>query len=142
MHQLVLKMFAALEEGGVEGVTRALSRDEQRLFAELCGSAQLTCWTKAFVLTVARKLVAFVAAGQHDEMLRFSVEGLLTVMDGLFSRLPNGIALRLDDLALDIYNQACIELDQCGGGGFLPVNLIGQAYSAFLRRRSGASWGR
>jgi len=142
LHQLVVKMFAALEEGGVEGVTRALSRDEQRTFAMLCGTAQQSCWTKAFVLTVARKLAEFVAAGQRDEMLRFSVEGLLTVMDGLFARLPNGIALRLDDLSLDIYNQACAELDRGGSGAFLPVNLIGQAYASFLRRRSGMKFGR
>jgi hypothetical protein len=136
LHRLVLKMFTALEEGGVEGVTRTLSRDEQRLFAELCGSAQETCWTKAFVLTVAGKLSEFAAAGQRDELLRLSVEGLLSLMDGLFSRLPNGIALRLDDLSLDIYNEACKQLDDTGSGAFLPVNLIGQAYAAFLRRRS------
>lgn len=136
LHRLVLKMFAALEEGGVEGVTRTLSRDEQRLFAELCGTAQETCWTRAFVLTVARKLSEFVSMGQCDEVLRLSVEGLLTVMDGLFARLPNGIALRLDDLSLDIYNQACVELDRGGSGAFLPVNLIGQAYAAFLRRKA------
>jgi hypothetical protein len=128
-------MFTALEEG-VEGVSRALSRDEQRQFAELAASAQRTCWTRAFVLTVARKLAEFVGAGQHDEMLRFSIEGVLTVMDGLFAKLPNGIALSLDDLSLDIYNQACIELDRGGTGAFLPVNLIGQAYAAFLRRRA------
>lgn len=136
LHRLVQKMFAALEDGGVEGVTREMTRDEQRLFAELCAQAQATCWTRAFVLTVARKLAEFVAAGQQDEVLRLSMEGLLTVMDGLFSRLPNGISLRLDDLSLDIYNQACLELNRCGSRAFLPVNLIGQAYSAFLRRKT------
>lgn len=136
LHRLVVKMFAALEEGDVDGITRSLSREELRQFAELCAGAGRTCWTKAFVLTVARKLSEFVGAGQRDEMLRFSVEGLLTLMDGLFARLPNGIALRLDDLSLDIYNQACSELDRSGSGAFLPVNLIGQAYAAFLRRRA------
>lgn len=135
LHRLVLTMFTALEEGA-EGVSRALSRDEQRLFAELCVSAQRSCWTKAFVLTVSRKLAEFVAAGQQDEMLRFSIEGVLTVMDGLFAKLPNGISLHLEDLSLDIYNQACVELDRSGTGAFLPVNLIGQAYAAFLRRRA------
>lgn len=137
LHSLVLKMYAALEEeGGVEGVMRTLTRDEQRLFAELCDRARETCWTKAFVLTVARKLAEFVAEGQRNEGLRLSIEGLLAVMDGLFARLPNGIALRFQDLSLDVYNQACSELDSSGRGAFLPVNLIGQAFAAFLRRKA------
>lgn len=137
LHGLVLKMFSALERGGdASAVGQALGREDRLLLARLGEQAERSCWTRAFVLTVARKLADFVAEGQSDDELRLSVDGLFMLMDGLFGRLPNGIALDLADLAMDVYNQACADLEALDGEGFLPASIVAQGYAAFLRRRS------
>lgn len=136
LHVLSLKLMAALESAADAGAAgRALSREDRRLFADLGEAARRTCWTKAFVLTTARRIAEFVAQGQSDEQLRFSIEGLFSLMDGLFSRLPNGIVVELGDLTMDIYNRTCAELDTIEGEHFVPANIVAQAYTAFLRRR-------
>lgn len=129
-------MYGALEAGAdAASIVGVLSRPERLLIAEYAEAARQTCWTKAFVLTVAGKLADFVREGQNDEQLRFSVEGMFTLMDGLFGRLPNGISLQLGDLAMDIYNETCRNLENVPGA-FLPANIVGQAYAAFLRRKA------
>lgn len=130
-------MFSALESGAdAATIGHALAREDMLLLADFGDKARQTCWTKAFVLVVARKLTEFVAQGQDEEQLRYSVDGMFTVLDGLFARLPNGIAVALGDLSLDIYNETCRNLDGLDGDQFLPANIIGHAYTAFLRRRS------
>ncbi len=129
-------MYGALESGAdAAGIVQALSPEDRRAMAETAADAGASCWTRAFVLTVARKLADFVREGQNDEQLRLSVEGMFTLMDGLFGRLPNDIHIELGDLALDIYNETCAQLDRVGGGLFVPANIVAQAYAAFLRRK-------
>lgn len=140
LHLLSLKLVAALETTtDARAVGEALSREDRRLFADVSEAARRTCWTKAFVLTVADRIAAFVAAGQTDEQLRYSIEGLFAVLDGLFARLPNGIALEMEDLALEVYNQTCVNLETIEGEHFVPANIVAQAFTAFLRRRAEAA---
>ncbi len=137
LHVLSLKLMAALETAAdARAVGEALSREDRLLFADYGEKARRTCWTKAFVLTVAHRIAEFVAAGQADEQLRYSIEGLFAVLDGLFARLPNGIALEMHDLAMDVYNQTCRNLEAVEGEHFVPANIVAQAYTAFAKRRA------
>jgi hypothetical protein len=137
LHVLSLKLIAALETAtDARAAGEALSREDRLLFAESGEAARRTCWTKAFVLTVAQRIAELVAAGHAGEQLRYAIEGLFAVLDGLYARLPNGIVIELNDLALDVYNQTCANLEAVEGEHFVPANIVAQAYAAFLQRKT------
>lgn len=134
---IILELYEGLEAGeGVDGLAQRLSPADRRVFAEHGEAARSTCWTRGFVLTVARKVTDYATAGMEERELRAAIEGMLATMEALFSRLPNGMEMNFGDLSLGVYNEACRNLAQLGGGHLLPANIVGQACATLFHRRS------
>jgi hypothetical protein len=137
LHGLVLKLYTALEAGqDAEAVARAISNEDMHMLAEYGAVARETCWSKGFVLAMAAKLAELGQQGLKDTELRNGIERLITRMDNLFARLPNGVSVDLTDLTIEVYNSAC-EAMSATGGGFLPASILGQAYAQLQRIKAG-----
>ncbi len=138
LHSLILKLYDAMEaRGDTSEIARALSREDMLLLADQGAEAHESCWSKGFVLTVARKLADMAAVKMEDRELRKGVERMIVQMDILFAKLPKGINVDLSDLTMEIFNQACIDLDELGADGVLPANILGQACANVLRDKAG-----
>ncbi len=57
-------------------------------------------------------------------------------MDGLFSKLPEGIVIDLSELAMEVFNQACHELKDLGSNAMIPANIVGHACIAASNRKA------
>lgn len=129
-----------MEEGGnASALARELSDQDMRLLADYGESARATCWSKGFVLAVARKLAQLAMKNTDGADLRAPVERMIVRMDSLFSRLPNGIRIDIADLSLEVYNQASILLREKKSGCFLPANVLGNACANVNRRKEEAA---
>lgn len=134
LHTLILKLYAALETGGdSDAIARELSREDLLLLAEYGDKGRQTCWSKGFVMVVGRKLADLVAQGLTDDKLRRAIERLIVRMDGLFTKLPHGITVDLSEMTVEIYNQACENLQGEGVTAFLPANILGQACASVMQ---------
>ncbi len=123
--------------GDTSDIVRSLSREDMLLLANQGAEARETCWSKGFVLTVARKLSDMAAMGMSESQLRKGVERMVVQIDGLFAKLPKGINVDLSCLTMEIFNQACANLEELGADGVLPANIIGQACANVLRKKAG-----
>ncbi|MBY0430220.1 MAG: hypothetical protein K2Q10_03410 [Rhodospirillales bacterium] len=136
LHTLILKLYDSIESGqDAEHAARALTAEDMRLLADYGQKARETCWSKGFVMTVARKLADLAAIEDAPADLRIAVERMIVRMDGLFSRLPNGVQLDLADLSLEVYNHASLMLAERKAKIFLPANIVGNACCAVSRRK-------
>lgn len=136
LHLMLLKLYDLMEvRGKVDDIVRELSREDMMLLAEQGAEARKTCWSKCFVLSVGRKLANFAAADIDDQTMRRSVEHLIVQMDSLFAKLPKGININIMDLSMEVFNQACIDLEESGSKGVLPSNILGQAFAAQAKKR-------
>lgn len=131
-----MKLLDALETGeGADAIARELSREDMKLIADFGNKARETCWSKAFVLTIAKKIVVFATEETSEVKLRAAAEHLVLVLHRLFAKLPNGVRVDLGALAMDVYNQAALGLEEQGIDNFLPANILGQACVNISRKR-------
>lgn len=132
---LVLKLYDAADSAeGADAIARELSREDMKLIADFGNKARETCWSKAFVLTIAKKVVGFAIKEKSEIKLRMAAENLVARLSGLFGKLPNGVRIDLGALAMDVYNQAAADLEKQGADNFLPANILGQACVNISRR--------
>lgn len=131
LHTLVLKLYDAMtRRAETEAIVRQLSREDMEMMAELGGKARETCWGKAFVLVVGRKVADIAKTTKDDTQMRNGIERMIVQMDGLFTKLPKGVSVDLSEMAMEVFNQACTLLDEEGSGAFVPANVVGQACAA------------
>ncbi len=123
--------------GDTAEIIHSLSREDMLLLADQGAAARETCWSKGFVLTVARKLADMASRNMPDADLRTGVERMIVNMDSLFAKLPKGISIDLSELTMEIFNQACIDLEEAGTNAVLPANILGQACAAVAQRKTG-----
>lgn len=139
LHLLILKLYDALRAGaGTDLIVRELTREDMLTMADLGAKAEAACWNKGFVLTVARKVADITGAMPGDAKLRLEIERMIVRMDVLFTKLPHGIAIDLSDLAMEIFNHACANLETSGADAIIPANVVGQACAAVQRKKGKA----
>ncbi|MBF0394301.1 MAG: hypothetical protein HQL38_16615 [Alphaproteobacteria bacterium] len=139
LHLLILKLYAAMEEGAnASALARELSAEDMRLLADYGESARTTCWSKGFVLAVAVKLAQLAQKHKESGDLKAPVENMIVRMDSLFSKLPNGIRIDIEELSLEVYNQASVLLREKKATCFLPANVLGAACATVYRRKEEA----
>lgn len=123
----LMEALAAHKGREVEDILRELDRADLETLAGVGANARETCWSKAFVMTMARRL-AILAAGEPSEaVLRSKMDRLFVEMDMMFTRLPKGISIDVEDLLTDIYNQAQAVMKAEKQEGFLPMRVFGAA---------------
>ena len=136
LHLVILKLLDAMETGeGADAIARELSREDMKLIADFGNKARETCWSKAFVLTIAKKIVGFATDETSEARLRAAAERLVVTLHRLFAKLPNGVRVDLGALAMDVYNQAAKGLEEKGTDNFVPANILGQACVNISRKR-------
>jgi len=137
LSELILKLYDAVEDPGgagyVESLRKALSHEDMQLLSDQGHKARITCWSKGFVLVLARKVADLSKAVDSDEELRVGIERLVVTVDGLFAKLPKGLAIDLEDLILDVYNNATEILAQEGGTAVVPATILGKAVTDIMR---------
>ena len=137
MHLLILKLYEAMEtQDCIDTIVRELSREDMLLLADQGAKARATCWTKGFILSVGRTLADMAATGMNETNLRRSVEHMIVQMDGLFAKLPKGIDVNIMDLSMEIFNQACEDLEKIEGNAMIPANILGQAFASMSRKKA------
>jgi len=135
LHTLILKLYDAMTRGGnVDSIVRELSREDMRVLADQGVKARETCWSKGFVMVVGRKVADLAKTARSDQELRRGIERMVVQMDVLFSKLPKGVAIDLADLAMEVFNQACLLLEEEGCDAVIPAVVVGQACIAASRK--------
>ncbi|MCW8915372.1 MAG: hypothetical protein OQK24_05895 [Magnetovibrio sp.] len=125
--ELVLKLYDAVSHGGDSAaIAKALTREDMELLSTQGDKARITCWSKGFVLVLARKVADISRAAESEEELRIGIERLVVQMDGLFSKLPKGLTIDLSDLVMDIYNRATEIMAEEGGTCVVPATILGK----------------
>lgn len=137
LHSLILKLYDAMSDGGsIEDIVRDLSREDMLVMAEQGAKARETCWSKGFVMVVARKVADIVKVAKSDTQMRTGIERMIVQMDSLFTKLPKGISIDLSELAMEVFNQATDLLDSEGSDAIIPGNVIGLACTAVSRKKA------
>ena len=135
LHTLILKLYDAMAEGGdLDSIVRELSREDMAVMAEQGAKARETCWSKGFVMVVARKVAEITGTATDDMKLRTGIERMIVQMDSLFGKLPKGISIDLAELTMEIYNEATTLLEEVGSEAVVPANIVGQACMAVSRK--------
>lgn len=138
LHALILKLYDAMEEGAeLEEVLRELSREDMMVMADQGKYARVTCWSKGFVLVVARKVADIAKTAKTDTKLRTGIERMIVQMDVLFTKLPKGITIDLTELTMEVFNKACEILEEEGSKAMIPANVVGQACTAVSQKKAG-----
>ncbi len=139
LYLLILKLHDAMSQGmDSDAIIRELSREDMTIIADLGDKARATCWTKAFVLVVARKVADITNTAKDDDIkLRSGIERMIVQMDMLFGKLPKGITIDLAELAMEVYNTACEMLEEQGSSAMLPANLVDQVCAKAASKKTG-----
>jgi len=139
LSELILKLYNATEDqtgsSYVEAITQALTREDMELLSDQGQKARITCWSKGFVLVLARKVADLSRVAQSDEELRRGIERLVVNMDSLFAKLPKGLSIDLSDLIMDVYNRATEILADEGGSSVVPATILGKVVTDAVRGR-------
>jgi hypothetical protein len=139
LHELLLKLDTAMSErknADADAIVRQLSQEDLVTFAKMGVAARETCWNKGFVLMVAHRFAELGRKGLPEPALRAGVENVIVRMDMLAAKLPKGIKIDLQKMAMDIYNEAIRLLEEEGCKAFLPVNLLGNVMGGQMRKRA------
>lgn len=139
LSELVLKLYDAVEHQGsasdIEAIAKALSREDMVMLAEQGSKARITCWSKGFILVLARKVADLSKNAKSDDELRRGIERLVVRIDGLFAKLPKGLTIDLADMVMDVYNRSTEILAEEGGGAVVPATILGKAVTDAARAR-------
>ncbi|WP_069956611.1 hypothetical protein [Magnetovibrio blakemorei] len=140
LSELILKLYDAVEQHGsgagyVEALTKSLTRQDMELLSEQGQKARVTCWSKGFVLVLARKVADLSRTVENDDELRIGIERLVVSVDGLFTKLPKGLSIDLSDLIMDVFNRATEILSQEGGKAGVPATILGKVIFDAARTR-------
>ncbi|MBL4614080.1 MAG: hypothetical protein JKY27_04305 [Magnetovibrio sp.] len=139
LSELILKLYDAVEQhsagSDVEAIAKALTREDMVLLSEQGNKARVTCWSKGFVLVLARKVADLSKVAKDDDDLRHGIERLVVRIDGLFSKLPKGLSIDLSEMIMDVYNRATEILANEGGGAVVPATILGKVVTDAVRAR-------
>jgi len=131
LHTLIFKLYNAMSEDvGLEDIVRELSREDMLAMAEQGAKARITCWSKGFVMVVARKVAEIAKASKDDIQMKNGIERMIVQMDGLFGKLPKGISIDLSELTVEIFNHAIQALEEEGIHSMIPASVVGKACTA------------
>lgn len=137
--ELIIKLYDAVEQHGsgssVDAIAKALTREDMVLLAEQGNKARITCWSKGFVLVLARKVADLSKNAKDDDDLRHGIERLVVRVDGLFAKLPKGLTIDLSEMIMDVYNRATQILADEGGGAVVPATILGKVVTDAARAR-------
>ena len=127
LSELILKLYDAVERGdNADAIARQLTREDMELLNTQGDKARITCWSKGFVMVIARKVADLTRTAEHENDLRVGMERLVVQVDSLFSKLPKGLSIDLADLVMDIYNNATEILATEGGTSVVPATILGK----------------
>ncbi|MBF0248501.1 MAG: hypothetical protein HQL36_10590 [Alphaproteobacteria bacterium] len=139
LSELILKLYDAVEKKGSQGsidtIARALSLEDMKLLTQHGDKARVTCWSKGFVLVLARKVADISKNAKSDLQMRTGFERMIVSVDGLFSKLPKGIHVDMADMIMDVYNQASVILHQEGAQGMVPATVLGKVMTDVARAK-------
>ncbi|MEG3619387.1 hypothetical protein V5T82_13045 [Magnetovibrio sp. PR-2] len=127
LSELILKLYDAVSKGlDATAIAQQLTVEDMELLSAQGDKARITCWSKGFVLVLARKVADISKNAESEVELRIGIERLVVQMDGLFSKLPKGLSIDLADLVMDIYNRATEIMADEGSTCVVPATILGK----------------
>ena len=135
LHDLIIKLFKALQnDQGIESALKELNRQDLHVLSIRSEEARATCWTKSFVLAIARLIVNETKYSNNDAELQIRLDSMIVRMDGLVTKLPQDIRVDLSRMMVEIYNQCCVYMREHNENWTLPAHIVGHACLAISRR--------
>lgn len=137
LHELLLRLYDAMAAGGgdPEAIARRISHEDALLLARHGPAGRETCWSKALALAMAEKLAAIARRKLDEPALQREVKNLVDQTHALAGRLPNGVRVQLQDLALEVYNAAQATIARDGAYDFHAASVLSWLYRGMTHCR-------
>ena len=139
LNTLIIKIYRAMQANAGEDVLQAIakefSREDMAILAEYGDSSRATCWSKGFVMAISNLLADVISRQDNDTAIQREMTRVIKTVLGIYSRLPKGISVDVDDRSMDIYNRTIEIMKTMGISKAVPLNLFGRVWQSTMQER-------
>jgi len=139
LNTLIVKIYKAMRSNAGEDVLQSIakdfSREDMAILSEYGDSSRATCWTKGFVMAISNLLAEIIAQQKTEAAIQKEMSKVINTVLSIYTRLPKGIDVKVEDRSMDIYNRTVEIMRTTGTGKVVPLNLFGRVWAHTMQER-------